>query len=130
MKTAKLVIGIISIVLFLLVTVQSCAAGIGNALAANGEVSGTAGFIVAVMLLAGGIVSIAGRNSKGGAIACAILYILGALIGFANAGSYSDLYIWAGLCAVLAVFFLISIFTQKFVKKVPAQPPFQQPPQQ
>ena len=37
MKTAKLVIGIISMVLFVLVAFQSCAAGLGNALADNGE---------------------------------------------------------------------------------------------
>ena len=36
MKTAKLVIGIISMVLFVLVAFQSCAAGLGNALADNG----------------------------------------------------------------------------------------------
>ena len=45
MKTAKLVIGIISMVLFVLVAFQSCAAGLGNALADNGEVSGTSGML-------------------------------------------------------------------------------------
>lgn len=117
MKTAKLVIGIISIVLFLLVTVQSCAAGVANTLTENGEVSGSAGLLTAIMLLAGGIVSIAGRKSKGGAIACIVLYLIGGIIGFANAGSYGDLYIWSGLCIVLAVFFLISLFAQKYDPK-------------
>ena len=42
MKNGKLVIGIISIVLFVLVGMQSCAAGLSNALSSNGEVSGTA----------------------------------------------------------------------------------------
>ena len=50
MKTAKLVTGILSIILFVFVTFQSCAAGVGNALSANGEVSGTAGVMVAVCL--------------------------------------------------------------------------------
>ena len=49
---------------------QSCAAGISNSLAENGESGGSAGLIVAIILLAGGIVSIATRNgSKGGNIA-------------------------------------------------------------
>ncbi len=43
MKTTRLVVGIISIVLFLVVAFQSCAAGIGNTLADNGEGSGSAG---------------------------------------------------------------------------------------
>lgn len=56
MKTAKLVIGIISMVLFVLVAFQSCAAGLGNALADNGEVSGTSGMLLAFCMLIAGIV--------------------------------------------------------------------------
>lgn len=106
----KLISGILSIILFIFVTFQSCAAGLSNALSSNGEVSGTAGLIVAVMLLVGGIVSIIARNgSKGGNIALMILYGLGALIGFVLAGSYGDLYIWAGWCLICAVLALISL---------------------
>ena len=43
MKTSRLVIGILSIVLFLIISLQSCAVGIGNTLQDNGEVSGSAG---------------------------------------------------------------------------------------
>ena len=51
MRTWKLVSGILSIILFVLVAFQSCAAGVSNTLAENGEVSGSAGLIVAIMLL-------------------------------------------------------------------------------
>lgn len=54
MKTWKLVSGILSIILFVVVTFQSCAAGISNTLQENGEVGGSAGVLVAIMLLAGG----------------------------------------------------------------------------
>ena len=111
MKTLKLVLGILCICLCMFVIFQSCAAGLGNALADNGEVSGSAGIIVAIGLLAGGIVMLATRKGgKGGAIACMVLFVLAALIGFANAGSYGDLYIWSGLCLVMAVINLISLF--------------------
>ena len=67
MKTGKLVIGILSIVLFLLVALQSCAAGLGNTLADNGEVSGSAGFLLALGLLVAGIINICTRKGgKGG----------------------------------------------------------------
>jgi hypothetical protein len=56
MKVWKLVSGILSIVLFLIVSFQSCAAGISNTLSDNGEVGGSAGVLVAIFLLAGGIV--------------------------------------------------------------------------
>ena len=115
MKVWKLVSGIISIILFVIVTFQSCAAGLSNALEANGEVSGTAGAMVAVFMLAGGIVSIATRNAKGkgGNIALLILFGLAALIGFANYGSYSDLAIWSGWCLMNAVLAVVAMITCK-----------------
>lgn len=117
MKIWKLVSGILSIVLSLLVLLQSCAAGVSNALSENGESSGSAGAIVAVMLLSGGIVSIATRKgSKGGSIASVILFGLGALLGFSSAGSYTDLNVWAMWCLICAVLSAISIF--KKPKKV------------
>ena len=118
MKVWKLVSGILSIILFVIVTFQSCAAGLSNALEENGEVSGTAGVLVAAFMLAGGIVSIATRKSEtnGGNIALIILFGLAALIGFTNYGSFSDLAIWSGWCvinAVLAIVSFISIKKQK-----------------
>lgn len=115
MKVWKLVSGILNIVLFALVSFQSCAAGVSNALSENGEVSGSAGVLVAIMLLTGGIVSIVTRKSKknGGNIALIVLYAIAALIGFACAGSYSDLKIWAGWCVICLVFAVIAIITNK-----------------
>lgn len=114
MKTWKLVSGILSIILFVFVSFQSCAAGLGNTLAENGEVSGSAGFIVAIMLLAGGVVSIATRSgSKGGNIALIVLYGIGALLGFTMAGSYADLNIWAGWCLICAVLAIIALVKAK-----------------
>ena len=75
MKTAKLVIGIISMVLFVLVAFQSCAAGLGNALADNGEVSGTSGMLLAFCMLIAGIVVVASRKSKGGNCCRSILSV-------------------------------------------------------
>ncbi|MBA4697868.1 MAG: hypothetical protein H2212_00395 [Ruminococcus sp.] len=110
MKTWKLVSGILSIVLFAFVSFQSCAAGLSNALESNGEVSGSAGIIVAIMLLVGGIVSIVTRKgSKGGNIALIVLFGIGALSGFTMAGSYADLNVWAGWCLICAVLAIVSL---------------------
>ena len=107
MKTSRLVIGIVSIVLFLLVGMQSCAAGMGNALQDNGEVSGTAGMLVA------GIVGIATRKGGKGPIVAGCFYLVGGLLGFANAGSYSDLKIWSVLCFIFAVVFILGSLIKK-----------------
>ena len=110
MKTWKLVSGILSIVLFVLVSFQSCAAGISNTLEENGEMGGTAGLIVALMLLAGGIVSICTRKGgKSGNIALIVLFGLGALIGFTLAGSYADLSIWSSWCLICAALALVAL---------------------
>ena len=102
-------------ILFALVTLQSCAAGVANALEENGETSGSAGLLVAVLMLAGGIVSVATRKStkKGGNIAMIVLFGLAALIGFANYGSYSDLAIWSGWCLINAVLAVIALIIGK-----------------
>jgi Ca2+/Na+ antiporter len=115
MKVWKLVSGILSCVLFAFVTFQSCAAGVVNTLEDNGEISGSAGIFVAVLMLVGGIVSIATRKSckKGGNIALIILFGLAALMGFANYGNYSDLAIWSGWCLINAVLAVVAIITGK-----------------
>lgn len=94
MKTWKLVSGIISIVLSVFVVFQSMMAGLANALEESGQSSGSAGLVVSICMLCGGIVSIVSRknNSKGTNITLIILFGLATFTGFVLAGNYSDLY--------------------------------------
>ena len=113
MKTAKLVIGIISIVLFGFIIFQSCAAGIGNALEGNGETSGSSGVFVALCMLVAGIVGIATRKGIAGVFVSGVFYAIGGLVGIANYGSYSDLMIWSILSFIFAIVFIVgSIMTK------------------
>lgn len=92
MKTEKIAIGILSIVLFIIISLQSCAAGIGNAVTLNGESGGTAGFILAVCMIVAGIVGITTSNQgNAGAITAGVIYIAGAIAGVLNMGHYTDL---------------------------------------
>lgn len=111
MKVWKLVSGILSIVLFAFVAFQSCAAGFVDAVQDEGGTGGGAGVVVAVLLLAAGIVSIVSRNStgKGLDITLVILYGLAALIGYTLYGVYSDLQVWATWCLVCAVLAIVSL---------------------
>lgn len=117
MKTTRLVIGIISIVLFVIISLQSCAAGIGNALSDNGEISGSAGFFLALCMMVAGIIGVSARRSKTGSIAAGIFYFLGGLTGIVNAGSYSDLVIWSVLSFIFGTVFIITGVKQN-VKKL------------
>ena len=112
MKTTRLVVGIISIVLFLVVAFQSCAAGIGNTLADNGKVSGSAGVLLAFAYLIAGIISVAARKSQGGAITALCFYILGGIVGIANVGSYKDLMVWSVLSFIFAAILLVTVILQ------------------
>lgn len=117
MKTWKLVSGVLSIILSLFVLFQSCAAGISNTIQDNGEVGGSAGLIVAIMLLAGGIISIVSRKGgKGANIAIVVLYGIGAFLGFTLAGSYTDLVIWATWCLICVVLAVVALVKEKKTK--------------
>ena len=109
MKTVKLVIGIISIVLSVVILFQSLAVGVGNTLTRNGEVSGSAGFFVAIFMLIAGIVGIVTKNGgRAGAITNIILYTLAFFMGIGNLGSYADLFLWSMLCLFFATYYTIS----------------------
>lgn len=115
MKTWKLVSGILSIVLFFVVAFQSCAAGVVNTIEENGEVSGSGGIIVAILMLSGGIVSIATRKNegKGGNIALIVLFGLAALAGFTLAGNFTDLNIWAAWCLINVILSIVAMVKKK-----------------
>jgi len=115
MKVAKLVLGILTIVLSLVVTLQSCAAGVSNALQENGSSSGSAGLFVSMLMLSGAIVMIATRNSKGkgGSVAGVIIFGLAALVAYPNSSTYGDLVVWGTLCLILAVINLIAAVKTK-----------------
>ena len=114
MKNWKLVAGILTLVFFIIVIFQSCAAGVVNSIEANGGSSGSMGFVVGLLMLAGGIVSICVRHGgKGGNIALVVLFGLAALIGFAGHGNYSDLIIWSLWCLINAVIAVVAIIKDK-----------------
>lgn len=108
--TAKLVIGIVSMVLFGLVALQSCAAGLSNILADKGEASGSFGFLVALNLLITGIIAVAARKStrKTPWIIAAILLWLNYFYAKMFGGSYTDLVIWGFISFMIGVFYLLS----------------------
>ena len=100
MKTAKLVIGIVSIVLALVMLFQSCAANVGSVLATAGtDMSGAVGTFAAILLIVAGIIGIAARKSKGGTIAA------------------FNLIVWGVVSLVFAVVFIISVFVQHYEPK-------------
>ncbi len=115
LSTGRLVVGIISLVLSVIILFQSCAAGFVNTVEDNGESGGSAGLFLAICMLVAGIVGIATRNSKGkaGAVVSAVFYVVGAILAFANAGSYGDLIIWAVVAILFAVIYIISIIKTK-----------------
>ena len=114
MKTAKLVIGIISIVLFVVIMFQSCAVGVVNALKSNAEdTSGGAGMLIAFAMLVAGIIGIAARKSKGGSITAGAFYVVAALIGFANLGTFGDLVVWAVVALGFGITFILGSLIEK-----------------
>lgn len=104
MSTWKLVSGILSCVATIMVLFQSCAAGLVGAVEKTSSSGGSAGFMVAILMLTGGITSIATRNSekKGGDTALILIFGLAALIGTTMSGIYTDLIFWGVWCLINA----------------------------
>lgn len=113
MKTTKLIIGIISIVLSVVILFMSFGASFLDAIQDEGGTSGGGGIIVAILMLIAGIISIAARSSRGGGIFVMILYAVAGLFAVTAQGVYKDLVVWGGLCFVFAFIFLLATFTHK-----------------
>lgn len=114
MKVTRLIIGIISFVMALIVTFQSCFAGLGNAMEDNGEVGGSAGVVLAVFAIVAGIIAIVTRKGEGkGPFVAGGFYLAGGIIGLAMAGSYADLKIWGVACIIFALVFIIGTILEK-----------------
>ncbi|MBS4536375.1 hypothetical protein GOQ29_12180 [Clostridium sp. D2Q-14] len=109
----KKVIGIISMVLFLFITLQSCVAGVGNAIEGQGEMSGSAGLFLAIFMLVSGILLMISKDKKGILITSIVFYIIGGLIGIFNVGSYSDLAVWSVLSFIFGGLLILHLFRNK-----------------
>ena len=107
-SVGRLVVGILSILLFCVITFQSCTVGLGNTLMGNQDSGGTQGLFTAVAYLVAGIVGIATRNSrsKGGPIASGIIYWIGAMCTIGGSDVYGDLMIWGILAAIFGMMFM------------------------
>lgn len=96
----KKVIGIFSIVISGFIGLQSILVGLGNAFFSPTESSGTAGIMLSIIFLLAGILTLASRDSKGVLITSIVFYILGAVIGLCNFGSFADLQIYSILSLI------------------------------
>ena len=122
----KLVIGIVSMFLFILISFQSCAAGLSNAIEGNASISGSSGLFLAIFMVIAGIVGVATRKSsgKGGAIATIILYWIGALLTIGTGSTFGDLPLWGTVSFIFGFVFLgsllvnIPIFNEGKNKKI------------
>ena len=101
-RLARTIIGILSLVAFIFVMFQSCAANVVNAMEANtADASAGGGALLAFILLIAGITTALGRDNTKATLVAAIMYGVGAIIGFASLGTYSDLVFWT----IIAVLF-------------------------
>jgi len=117
MKTTKLVIGIFSMVFFIFIVLQSCAAGVANALIGDTEDnSGSGGIFVALFMLIGGIVGVVTRKEVKGGYFAGVAYLLAAIIGFSSLGTFADLVIWSSISLIFAAVFIFSGLLKKKVK--------------
>jgi hypothetical protein len=111
-ETPRLIIGIITVVLFFLLQFQSCVAAAGESLLSifsdEAGTSGMTGYVTSFFFLIAGIVSIVCRKSRGGAIAAGIVYLICGLATMAEDFSYfGDLAFYCFLSFVFGAIMII-----------------------
>lgn len=118
-STGRLTIGILSIVLFLFVSLQSCASSFDSAMKDNGSTDGSSGTMLALFLLIAGIIGICTRNStsKIGPSAACFFYWLGWLMTIGSDGTYVDLSFWGFIAFAFGIVFMVSSLKTKKIKK-------------
>ena len=114
-KTGRTVIGMLSLILFVLISFQSCAAGLGNAIDNNNSLSGTAGFCLAICMMIAGIIAICTRKSvnKIPTVLPALFYWFGSLLTIGSGDTYGDLPIWGTLSFIFGLVFVVACYKQK-----------------
>lgn len=117
MKIWKLVSGILSIILSVVVGLQSCSVIMAETLSKSDQNAGGSGFWVGVMMLAFGIVNVAtsGAKGKGGSVAVMIVSLFGVIFSFSTfkQGGYPDIVIWGGWCGIVCILALVDLCLPK-----------------
>ncbi len=121
MKVTRLVLGVFSFILFIIISLQSCTVGARN-IVMDGlhDLGGAAGLWLAVFLLTAGIVGIATKDNKAGGITAGVLYVVGALPGFFYHGIYGDLIIWAIVSTAFGMTCIIGTIIADNLKRIDA----------
>ena len=103
--TMRMIIGIISVVIFLISGFYACSIGVANTIEGNISGSGLIGFIISFIILTAGIISIAAKRSLGGAITTASFYLISAVVGI----PFEEMIFWSVVSLVFFCIIFISI---------------------
>lgn len=105
----RIVIGIVAIVVSPIIMILSSTAGVLGAILSVNIIAGITGFLASIFLLTGGIISIAARKNKIGAITSSSFLCAAAAISFLGTGVYTnwdisffDLRTWSYVAFILA----------------------------
>lgn len=107
----KKVIGIISVVMFMFITLQSCVATIVDI---DG---GMSGLMLSFLMLMAGIITLMSKWSQGMTITATAMYALGGLIGMTGAGLYADLQLWSILSFVFSGMLIYHLISKRDMYK-------------
>ena len=119
MKTVKIIIGILSILIAAVAALQTYALSVitnvaGDLIGGLGTMTGT---VTAAIFLIGGLLGIITCDNKISGIITGIIFLGGAVVGFYKMSEYGDLIIWAIAAAVFFVVFLLgSVLTKQPAK--------------
>lgn len=128
MKTMRMIIGIIGIVIFIIIVLQSCAIFTGavidgvsqkvDAISTNAASDVASGIFLMFGFLIAGIISISARRTKGGAITSACFFLIPTLYALSNTGWSSSMAIWYVISMIFTSLLVISVVFDKKIVNV------------
>lgn len=121
MENTKTFIGFSSLLLTIVVFLQSCAASTAKIAESDQAKSGSVGMLVAIIILVAGIEALNSRNSKGKTIFSAILYTIAGILALTARSVYGYLVLWGIVSLVFAFVFFYSYHTYRKIEAIDNQ---------
>ncbi|MCI9398807.1 MAG: hypothetical protein HFJ07_03145 [Lachnospiraceae bacterium] len=109
MKIWKLLSGILCIICSSRILLLSCVAGLVSPMGADEAVQVEFSIAAAVLILIGGIVSIAVRNKNAGNAVVAMIFAIEAIVIYILSGKFEHLMIWATWALICSIIFVAAL---------------------
>lgn len=109
MKIIKIITGIVSIIISIIIFIQSLMAGfLSDLFNLKEPLAAVSGLIVATIMLGSGVATLFTLTSPNSGLICSALYVDAAIIGYFDHDFFSYLILYASFCVIFALILILT----------------------